>query len=117
MEPQNTAHLDMTSLEAKFQNLSLATLGEGPHHNILNRAIRNVLSSKISEITLAQIFDGLPLSEVETDTYYGSSLCGDHPLHDRHIQLCPGVLEKTSELYSDFNIDSLQISSKVRRYR
>ncbi|TAQ89229.1 hypothetical protein B7494_g2432 [Chlorociboria aeruginascens] len=94
MAPQTTREIDTDSLEAKFQRISLSGLGDGPHRDILNRAIRNVLSTDISEITLAQIVDGLPLSE-------------------KHKQLCPGVLEKMCQLYSDFDIDSLRISSKL----
>jgi hypothetical protein len=111
MESQST---DIPSLEAKFQRLSVASLGEGPHQDIFTQAIRNVLSTDISEITLAQIVDGLPLSAVEKDTYTGSGyLCGDHPLHQKHKQLCSGVLEKTRQLYADFDVNSLRISSEV----
>ncbi|KAK3934669.1 hypothetical protein QBC46DRAFT_358846 [Diplogelasinospora grovesii] len=114
MESQSTRKADMDSLEAQFRRLSVASLGEGPHRDILTRAIRNVLSTDISEITLAQIVDGLPLSVVEKDTYTGSGyLSGDHPLHQKHKQLCPGVLEKTRQLYIGFDVDTLQISSKL----
>ncbi|KAH9991313.1 hypothetical protein F4779DRAFT_249005 [Xylariaceae sp. FL0662B] len=114
MASQSPQEINMDSLEAKLQRISLARLEEGPHRNILDRAIRNVLSTDISEITLAQIVDGLPLSEIERDTYTGHGyLTADHPLHQKHKQLCPGVLEKTRQLYSDFNIDSLQISTKL----
>ncbi|KAI5865862.1 hypothetical protein GGS23DRAFT_357446 [Durotheca rogersii] len=115
MESQATQKpADIHDLEAKFQRLSFANLGEGPHRDILTRAIRNVLSTDIAEITLAQIVDGLPLSEVERDAYTGSGyLCGDHPLHKTHKQLCPGALEKARQLYADFDVDSLQISSKL----
>ncbi|KAI1498342.1 hypothetical protein F5X99DRAFT_431797 [Biscogniauxia marginata] len=95
MAPQSTQEIDTDSLEAKLQRISLASLGEGPHRDILNRAIRNVLSTDISEITLAQIVDGLPLSEVERDTYTGYGyLSGDHPLSQKHKQLCPGLLHE-----------------------
>ncbi|KAI5916985.1 hypothetical protein F4810DRAFT_698415 [Camillea tinctor] len=114
MAPQNMQGSKKDSLEAKLQQISPASLGEGPHRDIFSRAIRNVLSTDISEITLAQIVDGLPLSEVERDTYTGHGyLSGDHPLNQKHKQLCPGVLEKTRQLYSDLDIDSLRISSKL----
>ena len=71
MAPQSTQEFNTDNLEAKFQRISLASLGEGPHRDTLDRAIRNVLPTDISEITLAQIVDGLPLSEVERDTYTG----------------------------------------------
>ncbi len=103
-------------MEAKLQRLSVASLEDGPHRDIFTRALKNVLSTEISEITLAQIVDGLPLSAVERDTYSGSGyLAGDHPLHDKHTELCPGVSEKTRQLCADFDVDSISIGSKVRR--
>ncbi|OBT73985.1 hypothetical protein VF21_05993 [Pseudogymnoascus sp. 05NY08] len=38
------------------------------HRDIFTRAVKNVLSSEIAQITYAQIIDGLPLSSVEKDT-------------------------------------------------
>lgn len=111
MEAQDLQKLDV---DANFQQVSFASLEEDPHRDVFSRAIRNVLSTYISEITLAQIFDGLPLSKVERDTYTSSGyLIGSHPLHQEHQQLCPGVLEKARQFYADFDISSLRISSKV----
>ncbi|KAK3942779.1 hypothetical protein QBC46DRAFT_406084 [Diplogelasinospora grovesii] len=107
--PRQPADIDMDSLSAQFNNL-----GQAPHRDILTRAIRNVLLTDISEISLAQIVDGLPLYAVERDTYTGHGyLCGDHPLREKHQQLRPGVLERTRQLLADFDIDTLQISSKL----
>lgn len=116
MGSRRTRERDTQSQEAGLQRLSVASLGTGPHYDIFVRAIKHVLSTEISEITLAQIVDGLPLSAVERDTYTSSGyLCGDHPLHEKHQQLCPGVLEKARQLYAEFDINSLQLSSNVSR--
>ncbi|KFY31203.1 hypothetical protein V493_01311 [Pseudogymnoascus sp. VKM F-4281 (FW-2241)] len=60
------------------------------HRDIFNRAVENVLSSDIAQITYAQITDGLPLSRVEMDTYEYGALSGDHPIYTRHTDLCGG---------------------------
>lgn len=114
MEPKGARGQEADILEAKFHRLSIANLVPGPHKDIFTRAVRNVLSTDISLMTLAQIVDGLPLSEVEIDNGSTSTRLGvKHPLHEKHQQLCPGVMEKTPELYNDFDVDSLRVSSKV----
>jgi len=72
----------------------------------------NVLSSEVAELTYAQIIDGLPLSAVEKDTYAGS-LHDDHPLHSKHIKLCPGVLKRSRGLCTSFDANSLQIDPNL----
>lgn len=87
----------------------------GAHHDALIRAISNVLSTEIAEETYAQIIDGLPLASVVQDTANGG-LPDDHPIHDAHLDFCPGVLEKTREFRREFDISSLKIGSAVSEY-
>ncbi len=77
------------------------------------RAIANVLSSPIAKTTYGQIIDGLPLSDVVLDTY-GSIVCPEHPLLDQHFGLSEDVLDKTSQLCSDFDPVILKMDSAVR---
>lgn len=71
------------------------------HREILVRAIHNVLSSPIAEITYGEIIDGLPLGETATDAY-NRSLCPCHPLMQERVELSPGVIEKAQKLHSEF---------------
>lgn len=64
------------------------------HREILIRAIANVLESPIAQQTLAQIIDGLPLSDTAFDSTNGCLWIG-HPLVENHKELCPGVIEET----------------------
>lgn len=101
----------MEPLEGQFQKLSVDSL-QGVHQEILIRAIANVLSSPIAEVTFAQIFDGLILSDVAMDTFKGC-VCSEHPLLDEHKALCPGVFDKARELHQSFDPGILAIESKV----
>lgn len=88
----------------------------GAHHDVLIRAISNVLSTKIAEETFAQIIDGLPLASVVQDTSDGG-LTDDHPIHDAHKELCPGVLEKTREFRRDVDLSLIKLDSTVSDVR
>ncbi|KAI8292453.1 hypothetical protein K4K60_006014 [Colletotrichum sp. SAR11_57] len=87
-------------------------LGDGDHRDTFTRALWNVLGTEVAEITFAQIVDGLPLAEVAQDSGNGS-LLNEHPIHDLHQQLCPGVIEKTHEFRDKFDPGTIQIDSKL----
>jgi hypothetical protein len=59
---------DSTSMENKYYRLPIDRLDE-PHRVAVTRAITNLLSTEIVEITFAQIGDGLPLAEILEDAY------------------------------------------------
>ncbi len=83
------------------------------HKEVFMRAIANVLSSHIAKTTYGQIIDGLPLSNVVLDTY-GSIVCPRHPLLDQHLGLSGEVLNKASQLCSDFDPATLKMDLAVR---
>ncbi|OBT97131.1 hypothetical protein VE01_04877 [Pseudogymnoascus verrucosus] len=112
MGPQDTPKLSEYSTDEQSQNVPIEIL-TGQHRDIFTRAVGNVLSTEIAQITYAQIADGLPLSSVEKDTYAFRALTYDHPLHTNHIDLCPTALEKTRELYADFNPHTLCMDCKL----
>ncbi|KAI7764074.1 hypothetical protein LZL87_006456 [Fusarium oxysporum] len=67
------------------------------HRQILDRAIRNVLSTQLAQFTYAQIIDGLPIADVAWDRRL-PGIMGEHIIDD-HETLCPGALEKAQEYY------------------
>jgi hypothetical protein len=107
----STEDHDGDAAVAEFKKLSVASL-QGRHHDILTRAIANVLSSPIADITYGQIIDGLPLSNVACDTHHGVT-CPGHPLLDEHFELSSDVLERVSQLRASFNPDILKLNSEV----
>ncbi|KAK3934657.1 hypothetical protein QBC46DRAFT_426217, partial [Diplogelasinospora grovesii] len=95
------------------KKLSIARI-QGRHHDILTRAISNVLSSPVAEITYGQIIDGLPLSSVVLDTHL-EPVCPEHPLLDEHLELSTDVLERVKQLRASLDPDILQIDSTVSK--
>lgn len=103
----------MDDLDVQFRELSIESLKD-LQREIFTRAVANVLSSPIAEVTYAQIIDGLPLSNVALDTYEGT-LCPGHPLLNKHTELCPGVLERVRKLRTDFDASVLRVDSRVSK--
>lgn len=81
------------------------------HCSALQKAISNVVDTKIADATFAQIIDGLPTEDVAWDRSR-HKLRASHPLSD-HIALCPGVSDKVKAIKADFQIDSLDFSSSL----
>ena len=79
---------------------------------MFTRAVSNVLSSPIAEVTYAQIIDGLPLSDAALDTYEGT-VCPGHPLLAERIELSAGALERTRELRSTLDATILKFDLEV----
>ena len=82
------------------------------HHEILVRAIRNVLSTELAETTMAQLVDGLPLASSGWDAR-GSLIIGDHPLTE-HKTFCAGVIDQTRAFRDAFDSRVLRFDSPVR---
>jgi hypothetical protein len=81
-----------------FRKLTVDSLKE-QHRDIFIRAVSNMLSTEIAELTLAQIVDALPISEVVDDTYgNGASLSHIRPLYSAYLALprCSGDYAKIS---------------------
>lgn len=101
----------MAAGDNQLHTTSIATV-QGEHRDLLIRAMANVLSSPIAEITYAQIFDGLPLSEVAQDVY-DAYFCQGHPVLSQHQELCPGVAEQAREYRSRLDATALHMDSRV----
>ncbi len=82
------------------------------HHQILSRAIKNVLSTELAELTVAQLVDGLPLLSTGWDAQ-GTLINWDHPLV-KHETLCDGVMDQTRAFRDAFDPRILQLDSSVR---
>ena len=66
------------------------------------RALMNILSTDIAELSFVQILDGLPTERYLDHSYV---LMRGHPVHElKHRQLCDGFLEKVREFSAQFNI-------------
>jgi hypothetical protein len=66
---------------------------DADHRDALYRAVKATLASNIAEITMAQLVDGLPRTDIAWEAR-GNFLIRGHPIED-HEQLCKGVLETT----------------------
>lgn len=82
------------------------------HHHILVKAIHNVLSTELTELTLAELADGLPLWSTTCDMRGGSSLLASHPLF-KHKTLCDRALENARGFRSAFDPAILTFDSHV----
>lgn len=105
---------DNGGLEGQFRKLSLESLGHGKHVGVFSRALFNVLTTDVAELTYAQIIDGAPLSNVIQDTY-GPNLSDQHPVYDEHPEICPGVLDRIRQIYADFDASILEFDNKASK--
>jgi hypothetical protein len=85
------------------------------HRTVLNKAIRNVLSTELAIFTYAQIIDGLPIADVAWDRRL-PGIMGEHVI-DEHETLCPGALEKAQEYYENWQPSSLMFDPEVSRFQ
>lgn len=81
------------------------------HRNILDRAIGNILSTEVAELTYAQILDGLPTERSLWDTF---DYVQDHLVKNiGHNEICPGFVEKARNLRTKFELNRLDFALKV----
>jgi hypothetical protein len=81
------------------------------HYRIFSRAVTNVLSTELALFTFAQIVDGLPIADVAYERRF-HGLGNDHPIED-HVELCPGVVERTREIGTQFEFSDLLFNPAV----
>lgn len=98
------------NLSQDSNKYTISSTLRGPHLEAFTRAMRNVLSTELTEITLAQIVDGLPLRDAALDLF---DLPYNHPIYEQHEGLCRGVLEETREIQRRLNLGELRIESTV----
>ncbi|RBQ72970.1 hypothetical protein FVER14953_07170 [Fusarium verticillioides] len=81
------------------------------HRNVLDRAVRNVLSTEVAELVYAQILDGLPTEKSLRDS---SDYVKDHPVHSlQHAEICPGFVDKAREFRNQFDLSQLALDLKT----
>ncbi|KAG8167953.1 hypothetical protein KVR01_003642 [Diaporthe batatas] len=71
----------------------------------------NLLSTPISELTHAQIVDGMPISKIYEEDH---GFCEEFPVLD-HKDLCPGTMDKIRAFRSQFEINSVEFEPKLLR--
>ena len=81
------------------------------HREVLDQAIRNVLSTKLAKFTYAQIIDGLPTADVAWDRRL-PGIMGEHIIDD-HETLCPGALEKAEKYHQTWDPKILKFDPEV----
>ncbi|KAJ4265274.1 hypothetical protein NW762_004559 [Fusarium torreyae] len=102
----HTATLKATASAAFIQRVQFRNIHSEHHRIVLHRAIKNVLSTELAQLTYAQIIDGLPTGDVSWDRR-SSGVFGDHPIDSGHDELCPGALERAQGYYEQWNSDIL----------
>jgi hypothetical protein len=81
------------------------------HHDTLLRAIENVFSTELAEITMAQLVDGLILVDVVREAR-AHDIDYDHPMW-AHKELCDGAIERYRALKANFNVGDLKFDQTV----
>lgn len=82
------------------------------HQTVFATAMSNLLSTEIAEQTFAQIIDGLPLEDVAFSLQVHQHTRSD-PVAS-HVELCPGVLERTMMLRGAFDPRAMKMRTDVR---
>lgn len=91
--------------------VSVSTLGPD-HFAIFKQGLRNILSTELTEFTMAQLVDGLPTIDTYRENRSARNLVGDHPIKS-HEHLCEGAIERTREFRDSFDPSVLEIKSSV----
>lgn len=91
--------------------MSLRHFLDAEHLDTLKQALNNLLSTTIAEETYAQILDGMPLASVYAEDHWFREGLPDFVT--QHEEFCPGVLEKTRSLRTEFDLLSLTLPPKV----
>lgn len=111
MSPEPTRPDLASDGESEARKSTVDDLGQ-QHRDVFTRALFNVLSTPAAETTFAQIVDGAPLSQSVQDVP-GWIYPLDHPVRTQHLELCPGVLERTRHSRSTFDLKELKFDSQV----
>lgn len=82
------------------------------HCHSLTRALRNVLSTDLAQVTYAQLIDGLPTMDTVYDMR-GYMILEGFPLL-AHEKLCEGAAERARLFCATFDPGALQFDSLVR---
>ncbi|KAK4173891.1 hypothetical protein QBC36DRAFT_50336 [Triangularia setosa] len=99
-----------TLLNKRPSEVSVEVL-DPEHYHVLVKAIRNILSTELAELSIAQLIDGLPLM-IWVFEGRGCLLGKGHPMLE-HENLCEGAIEQARLFRDTFDPAILQFSSKV----
>ncbi|KAK6705469.1 hypothetical protein SNK03_009320 [Fusarium graminearum] len=81
------------------------------HRNALDRAIRNMLSTKIAQVVFAQIFNGLPTKQSLLESF---DHVEGHPVHEMGYKgIHPSSFDKVRTSIGRFNIFDLDFNRKA----
>ncbi|CAP67156.1 uncharacterized protein PODANS_1_21720 [Podospora anserina S mat+] len=101
---------EKTLLRKRPSEVSIEVL-DPEHYHALVKAIRNILSTELAELSIAQLIDGLPLM-ISVFESRGCLVGKGHPLLE-HETLCDGALQQAKQLRDGFDPAVLSFSSKV----
>lgn len=85
----------------------------GQHCNAVVLAVSNVLATENAQLTMAQLFDGLPILAVARKSR-ALYIHKDHPLCQQHTNLCAGALDEAKAWIADLNISEVELEAWVK---
>lgn len=92
--------------------LASPSLLDEVHLRLFRRALLNILSTDLAELTYAQIIDGLPTVQSFKESY---DYMKGHPVYELdHTDVCPGSLDTAREFRSKLEISDLRFEKRVR---
>lgn len=83
------------------------------HQHVFTTALLNIIRTKVTETTLAQIVDGLPLEHIAF-SLWAHRYTSEDPVAT-HTELCPGALDKTKAFREAFDPASMIVRTDVCR--
>lgn len=101
----------MPALNKVARKASVDYLGSH-HRDTFSRALSRVLCTPAAELAFAEIIDGAPLSQTANEVR-NWILPVDHPVRSQHLELCPGVLDKTRDIRTTFDMQVLKFDFQV----
>lgn len=108
---QSTVESGEASIKLLGRKSTIDSLSKA-HREVVIKAISNVLSTEIAELTYAQIVDGLPLGDTVDDVYGNNIMFYDHPVF-MHKKLKDGVLDTVRSFGTNFNPQILEFDTSL----
>jgi len=83
------------------------------HSDIFKTALSRLLATELAEYTFAQIIDGLPTTASLRNFNLWIHNTNHPVIALNHVELCPGVIEKTRRIRDEFDPMSLTFKAEV----
>lgn len=106
--------MDVEALLRKRSSEVSIEVFDPDHYHLLVKAIQNILSTELAELSIAQLIDGVPLMMWVFEGR-GCLLEKGHPLLEQE-NLCEGALDQARLFRDAFDPAILQFSSKINLY-